>query len=230
MVEIAIESDGAFASAKVELAPGERFQSEAGALYHATPNVDVDVTTRTRGGGGILKGLGRLLAGESFFLSTYATDDGRPGTVGLAPTLQGSIARIDLDGATGWSCTGASFLGAGTDLSLETRFQGLKGLFSGEGLFLVEVRGAGPLLVSAFGSLFEETVEDELVVDTGHVVAFEDTLRYETSRAGGSWLQSFLGGEGFVMRFRGRGRVWLQSHSPREYGRLLGRSLPPRQE
>lgn len=230
MVEIRIEAEGAFGSARVELGPGERFVSESGALYHATPNVDVDVTTRTRGGGGILKGLGRLFAGESFFLSTYTTDDGQPGAVGLAPTLQGSVARIDLDGATGWLCTGASFLGAGAGLGLETRFQGLKGLFSGEGLFLVEVRGEGPLLVSAFGSLFEETVEGELVVDTGHVVAFEDTLTYETSRAGGSWLQSFLGGEGFVMRFRGSGRVWLQSHSPNDYGQLLGRILPPRRQ
>jgi uncharacterized protein (TIGR00266 family) len=230
MVEIRIDARGAFGSVRVDLEPGERFVSESGALFHATSNVDVDVTTRSRGRGGILGGLGRLLAGESFFLSTYATEDGRPGHVGLAPTLQGEVARIDLDGVTGWTCTGGSFLGAGSDLGLETRFQGLRGAFSGEGLFLVEVRGTGPLLVAGFGGLFEREVDGELVVDSGHLVAFEDTLSYEISRAGGSWLQSFLGGEGFVVRLRGRGRVRVQSHNPTEYGRLLGSLLPPRSQ
>ena len=228
MVEIVIDGQGAFGSALVKLSQDERFVSESGAMYRTSANVDVDVTTRSRGQGGLLGGLKRMLAGESFFLSTYSLTDGGHGEVGLAPTLQGSVERIDVDGMTGWVCTGASFLGAGDELLLETKFQGMRGLVSGEGLFLVEVSGRGPLLVSAFGSLFEEKVAGDLVVDTGHVVAFEETLEYEITRAGGSWMQSFLGGEGFVMRFHGSGRVILQSHNPTGFGRLLGPLLPPR--
>lgn len=227
-MRIDIDTVGAFGSAVVHLTAGDRFVSESGALYRSTPNVDVDVTTRSRGRGGLLGGLKRLVAGESFFLSTYTLESGSEGEVALAPTMQGEVRTVELDGGQ-WTCTGGSFLGAGGEVALDTRFQGLRGLVSGEGLFLVEARGHGPLLVSAFGNIFELQVDDELTVDTGHVVAFEEGLDYSIDRAGGSWMQSMLGGEGFVMRLRGRGRVLVQSHDSGRFGALLGSLLPPRE-
>ena len=98
-----------------------------------------------------------------------------------------------------------------------------------EGLFFLRVTGAGTLVVSAFGALEEVAVDGELVVDSGHVVAFEESLTYSLGKAGGSWLQSFLGGEGVVLRFRGRGRLLVQSHNRSEFGRTLGGRLPPRE-
>jgi uncharacterized protein (TIGR00266 family) len=120
-------------------------------------------------------------------------------------------------------------VGSDAGLKLDTQFQGLKGLFTGEGLFFLHVSGAGTLVVSAFGALDEVPLDGELIVDSGHVVAFEETLSYSLGKAGGSWLQSFLGGEGVVMRFRGRGRLLVQSHNRTEFGRALGGRLPPRE-
>jgi uncharacterized protein (TIGR00266 family) len=227
-MEIEIIGSGAFESALIHLLPGERFQSESGAMYRASANVDIDVTTRSGGSGGLLAGMKRLLARESFFFSTYSTSDGRPGEVGLAPTHQGEIFVIDMDGSAAWICTGGSYLGSTADLRLETRFQGIKGFVSGESLSFVEVSGQGQLLVSAFGRLVETEVTDALTVDTGHVVAFESTLQYTITKAGSSWLQSWLAGEGFVMQFTGQGRILTQSHNPRGFGAALGRLLPPR--
>ena len=62
-------------------------------------------------------------------------------------------------------------------------------------------------------------IEEPLTVDTGHLVAFESTLTYRLSKAGGSWFQSFLAGEGVVMEFTGQGRILTQSHNPKEFGR-----------
>ena len=229
-MRIDISKQGAFASVLVSLESGERFMSESGAMYRASSNVDIDVTTRSRGQGGLLSGLKRLLAAESFFLSTYTTDDGRPGEVGLAPTLQGDVRRIEVDSSRAWMCTGGSFLGCSSELAIDTRFQGLKGMFSGESLFYLRIEGQGPLLLSGFGRIHEIEVQDGLIVDTGHVVAFEEGLEYEITKAGGSWLHSFLGGEGLVMRFRGQGRLFVQSHNPSEFGPSLGRLLPPRRQ
>ena len=228
-MKVEILGEGAFSSALVRLAPGEAFVSESGAMVRASANVDVDVTTRSRGKGGILAGVKRLLAGESFFLSTYRVTDGRAGEVGLAPVLQGEVRQLALDGSAAWLCAGASYVGSDAGLELDTQFQGLKGLFSGEGLFFLRVNGAGTLLVSAFGALEELPVDGELVVDGGHVVAFEESLTYSLGKAGGSWLQSFLGGEGVVLRFRGRGRLLVQSHNRGEFGSTLGGRLPPRE-
>ena len=175
-MNVEILPNGAFHSAILRLAPGETAVSDAGAMFRASANVDVDVAVRSRGGG-ILSGLKRAMGGDSFFLSTYRTTDGREGEVGLAPTLPGSVHRIDLAGGHAWLCAGGSFLACGGELHLDTRFQGLKGLFSGESMFFVEVKGHGPLLVNAYGRITEVEVEDELVVDTGHVVAFEESLQ-----------------------------------------------------
>ena len=227
-MEIEILGKGAFESALVHLEPGEQFISESGAMYRASPNVDIDVTTQSGGSGGLLSGVKRLLARESFFFSTYSTRDGQPGEVGLAPTHQGEVFLIDVEPSTTWVCAGGSYLGSTAGLKIETRFQGLKGFVTGESLSFVEVSGSGQLLVSAFGRLVETDVEEAITVDTGHLVAFENTLQYTITKAGKSWLQSWLAGEGFVMNFTGRGRIVTQSHNPSSFGGVLGRLLPPR--
>ena len=226
-MNIDIHGQGAFSWALVHLEMGEEFVSESGAMFRSAPSIDIDVTTRTRGKGGILSGLKRLLGGDSFFLSRYQADSA--GEVGLAPTLQGAVRAIELDGTETWVCAGGSYLASGPELELDTKFQGLRGLFSGESLFFMEVSGHGPLLVSAFGDLDEIEVDGELTVDTGHVVAFTGGLSYRLSKAGGSWLHSWLAGEGVVLEFSGRGRVLVQSHNPREYGSDVGSRLPARE-
>lgn len=230
LMEIEITDRGAFASASVTLAPDETFVSEAGCYVHSTPNVDIDVTTRRRskGGGGLLGGLKSMLAGESFFLSRYSSTDGGAATLHLAPGLPGDVRQVDLDGSSRWLCFGGSYLGSGSELDLDTEGQGFKGFFSGESLFAIGVSGTGPLLVSAYGAIHEAKIDGELIVDTGHLVAFEDTLDYEITKAGSSWLRSMLGGEGMVMRVSGKGRLLVQSHDPGSYGRRLGGLLPPR--
>lgn len=225
-MKVDFTSSGEFQTALVHVQPGQTVVSDSGAMYRSSPNIDFDVSVRSRGGG-ILSGLKRAMGGDSFFLSTYKTQDQHAGEVGLAPVLPGDIRHVDVDGST-WVCAGGSFLACDGSLDMDTRFQGLKGLFSGESLFFVEVAGQGGLLVNAYGRISEVEVTDELVVDTGHVVAFESSLSYELTKMGSSWVQSFLAGEGFVLRFRGSGRLLVQSHNPKEFGSRLGKHLPPR--
>jgi len=226
-MDITLQPNGAFHSALVHLEPGDQFKSDSGAMFRASSNVDNDVTTISRGGG-LLAGLKRMAGGDTFFLSTYQTTGGEGGEVGVAPTLQGHVAQVDVESSQSWLCAGGSFLGCDGHMDLTPRFQGMKGMFSGENLFFMEVSGAGPLLVGAYGSIREVPVDGELVVDTGHVVAFESSLSYTLTKTGGSWLTSYLAGEGFVLRFKGQGRLLVQSHNPREFGAMLGRRLPPR--
>ena len=88
--------------------------------------------------------------------------------------------------------------------------------------------GTGPLLVSAYGAIHEASIDGEVVIDTGHLVAFEDTLDYEITKATSSLVGSFLSGEGLVMRVRGKGRLLVQSHDAGSLGRQIGRLLPAR--
>ena len=219
---------GAFGWALVNLDPGERFVAEAGSMFRASSNIDIDVTTRSRDTGGIMSGIKRMIAGENFFFSTFTAGGGDPAEVGLAPTLQGEVAVIDCGGTTAWVCAGGSYLGSSPHLNVDTQFQGLRGVLSGESLSFLRVDGVGALVVNAFGTITEVEVSGELTVDNGHVVAFEDSLDYTIGKAGGSWVQSFLTGEGVTMTFSGHGRLYVQSHNPTEFGNSLGPLLPPR--
>ena len=230
MATCTITGGGGFQAALVEIGPRERFISESGAMFRASDNVDVDVTTRTRSSGGLFSGIRRMIAAESFFLSEYRTNDGRIGEVALAPRLPGALATIHCTGVGRWVCAGGSYVGSSEYLDLDTQFQGIGGVFSGESLSFLEVSGAGDLIVSAFGAIREIEVNGALTVDTGHVVAFEDSLGYSLGKAGGSWLQSFLASEGVTLNFSGHGKLYVQSHNPDEWGRSLGGLLPPREE
>ena len=229
-MDVEVMDRGAFSWVLVGLEGEEQFVSESGAMFRASTNIDIEVTTRGGAGGGIMGGIGRSLAGESFFLSTYRTTDTRPGEVGLAPTHTGQIQKIDCHGASRWLCAGGSYLGSSKSLDLDTSFQGIRGMFSGESLSFMRVTGEGPLVVGAFGKLTEANVDGQFTVDTGHVVAFEETLQYSIGKAAGSFIKSFLVGEGLVLKFSGTGRVYVQSHNPDEFGRRLGSLLPPRRE
>ena len=228
-MKIDILKRGAFGSALVHLQPGETFISESGAMFRASSNVDIDVTTKSKGKGGILAGIKRLIGGEHFFFSTYRVTDGSSGEVGLAPTLQGEVRVVDVDPSISWLCAGASYMGSTDDLAIDTQFQGFKGMFSGESLFFLKVSGSGQLLVNAFGRITELEVDGQMIVDTGHVVAFEEALDYKVTKAGGSWVSSFVAGEGLVLEFHGRGKILVQSHNPKEFGKSIGPLLPARQ-
>ena len=230
-MNIKIDSEGAFGSAVVELEPGEKFVSEAGAMYRTSSNVDIEVVSRKKEGqgffGGIAAGLRAMMAGETYHLSSYQAGRG-PGEVGLAPTHQGEVRKVVIGSET-WICSGGSYLGSSAGIELDTQYQGLtKGMFSKEGLVFVKASGQGDLLVNGFGRISEVAVDNGVTIDNGHLIAFTDGLDYEIGKAGGGWISSMMSGEGLVMKFRGQGKILVQSHDPSRLGGALGPLLPPR--
>lgn len=211
----------------VTLNPGEYFYSEAGKMVRCTDNIDTEVTTQKRSGG-IMGALKRMLSGDSFFMSRY-TAGRSPGQVVVAPTMMGSIAVLEQSDRSNWITTGGSYLASGPEVKSEAKWQGLgSALLSGESILLLHHSGIGFLAVEAFGSLREIEVDGEFIVDTGHVVAYQSTLNFEVKTLSSSWLTSFLSGEGFVLKFAGKGKLWIQSHNPPSFGGEVGPLLPKR--
>lgn len=209
------------------LQPGESVRAEAGAMVGMTTGVEIE-TTGGHKKGGLLKGLGRaLLGGETFFTNLYkAPGDGAQ--VSLAPSLCGDMVTHDLSGES-LIIQGSSYVAAPDTVELDTKFQGFKGFFSGESLFFLQARGSGPVLLNAFGGIETIDLDGELVVDTGHLVAFTEGISYTVEKAGSGWIASFLSGEGLVLKMSGRGRLYLQTRNPNEYGKTVGSKLPARE-
>jgi uncharacterized protein (TIGR00266 family) len=232
-MNVEIGTEGAFGSALVTLEPGETFVSEAGAMYRASPNMEISIESRKKKDegmwGAFKSGIKAMFAGESFFLSSYTTNDGQSGEVGLAPTHQGEVRSVKV-GPDVWICSGGSYLGSSGGITLDTQYQGLtKGMFSKEGLVFVQASGEGDLLVNGFGRISSVDVSGGITIDNGHLIAFTEGLEYTISKAGSGWISSMMSGEGLVMNFRGQGKVLVQSHDPSRLGGVLGPMLPPRE-
>lgn len=213
---------------KVDLEDGESLTCEVGAMIAMTSGIGVETTSRSRGGsGGIMKGLKRLFAGENFFLNHFTATVPNQ-TIYLGPQLMGDILYHRLESAT-LIVQGSSWLASEGDIEIDASWQGFgKALFSGESMFWVKCSGTGDLFLSSFGAIYEVDVNGSYTVDTGHIVAFEETLQFKIGKAGKSLIGSFLGGEGLVCKFKGQGKLYCQSHNPPSFGQLLGPMLRPR--
>lgn len=210
-----------FAVARVLLDPGDGIRAESGAMVSMSPTITMDSKMQ----GGIGKAIGRLLGGESMFQTTFTATHGA-GEVLLAPPSIGDIMALNLN-SEGMMVTSGCYLAGDLSLNIETRAS-VKGFFAGEGLFIMRVSGSGVLLLSAFGAIHALRLEagQPYIVDTGHIVAFSETMQYEVRRAAKSLFGSFTSGEGFVAHFTGPGLLYTQTRSPQGFGPWIGQFVP----
>lgn len=200
-----------FALLKVNLKAGEKVLAEPSAMA----SMDTNVQMKTGMKGGVLKSIGRAFGGESFFVNTFSVD-GQPGEVVFAPGAMGDMQVYELDGSKALMLQRGAFVASGEGVETTGKLDGFKGFFSGEGLVILKATGAGEIFFNTYGALIDVDVSGQYYVDTGYVVAFEETLNYEISTLPGlsigSKIKSFLfGGEGLVCKFSGEGKLWLQT-------------------
>ncbi len=204
-----IQHSPAYASLRIDLQANQTVLVEAGAMAAMDPWIKM----KSKVQGGLMKGLGRMLGGESLFISEF-TAEGKPGQLYVSPGVPGDVQHYYLNG-NGLMVQSSGFVASSPTVEIDTKFQGFKGFFSGESLFLLRATGRGDIWFSSYGAVVEIPVAGDYVVDTGYIVAFEDTLKYNVEMMGGLSFRGLktglLGGEGLVCRFRGQGRLWIQS-------------------
>ena len=205
-MEHQIRFSPSYAMVEVELSKGEKFVTEAGAMAWMEGPIDVKTSTR----GGLLTGLKRrVFSGESFFQNTYtATGDGA--RIGVAPGVAGDVIEYPMQDGELVLQRGA-YLASDPGVICDSKWEGFRGLFN-EGLFVLRATGTGVMFFSAYGDVEEIEVDGDYLVDNGYAVAWEPTLNYKLHRA--RRILSFLFGDQLMLRFSGKGRLWIQSRSP----------------
>jgi len=209
---------------KVNLEPGESLKAESGAMVAMTNTVDVEGKME----GGLLGGLGRMLAGEKFFFQTLKANRGA-GEVLLAPSYLGDLKPIELDGSVTYTVQKDGFFAGSDSLNVSTKLQNLaKGMFSGEGFFVMEVSGTGLLFVSSFGAIHEINLGqgEEIIIDNQHLVAWPSNIQFTIDKASAGWVSSFTSGEGLVCKFRGPGKILIQTRNASSFGHWISRYVP----
>jgi uncharacterized protein (TIGR00266 family) len=204
-----VEHTPAYGMLKLMLQAGQTVIVEAGAMAAMDPWINM----KSKMKGGLLKGVKRMLGGESLFLSEF-TAQGQNGELWLAPGVPGDIYHYRMRG-TSLMLQSSAFIASSPTVEIDAKFQGFRGFFSGESLFLLKAIGTGELWFSSYGAILEIPVNGDYIVDTGYIVAFEDTLDYKVEMISGlsfkGLLTGIVGGEGLVCRFQGQGKLWIQS-------------------
>ncbi|MFN8672811.1 MAG: TIGR00266 family protein [Candidatus Sericytochromatia bacterium] len=214
---------GSNSMVRFDLEQGESIKAESDAMIAMSPTISLEGKME----GGFLAALGRsMLAGEKFFFQKLVARTGK-GYALLGPTTPGDVYILDLDGSVEYNIHKDGFLAAEESVNINTQMQNLaQGLLSGEGFFILKAKGRGKVILSSFGAIHELNlgVGEDFTIDNGHLVAWSNTTQYSIDKATHGWISSFTSGEGLVCRFRGPGKVLIQSRNADNFGSWL-RSL-----
>jgi uncharacterized protein (TIGR00266 family) len=208
-VKVTIDYRPSYSMAVAKLAPSEQINVEAGAMVAMSDGVSLE----TRAVGGLLASLRRsILGGESFFVNTYRAPSSG-GEIMLAPPLPGDVAVLELEEQSYLVQSGA-YVASSEGVEVDAKFGGARTFFASEGLFLLRCRGSGTLILSSYGAIHQRQLDgsDRFTVDTGHLVAFPESVGFDV-RAVGGLKSTLFSGEGLVVDLSGPGTILVQTRS-----------------
>ncbi len=212
-------------SVDIHLKQGESVYTESGGMAWMRGVFEMDTSTR----GGLGAGLGRMLAGESLFLTTY-TCKSPDGLITFTPEAPGKVIAMPLSAGESIICQKDAFMCAEESVSVEMHFRKRlgAGLFGGEGFILQKISGPGTAFVEIPGEvrMIELGSGERLQVDPGHIAMFEPTVDYDITAVKGIKNVLFAGEGLFLATLKGPGKVWLQSLPLSNLALKLARYMP----
>jgi uncharacterized protein (TIGR00266 family) len=200
--------------ARVYLKAGQEVFAEAGKMLYKYPAVQWE--TRMSGdsiGSKIWGALKRTVMGESLFMTYFRANT--DSEVGFAGSYPGRIQAFELAAGQSVLVQRDGFLFAQNSVQLNIAFTKKlgTGFFGGEGFILQKLTGPGTAFIHAGGDFihFDLRPGETLQVDTGCIVAFDESVHYDIQFVGGIKTAIF-GGEGlFLATLTGPGKVIVQS-------------------
>ncbi len=205
---------------EVTLSAGETMFTQSGGMVWQTEGIKMSTNAR----GGIARSLGRMFTGESIFMANY-TAEAEGAKIAFGSTVPGCVVPVDISQGEMIVQKGA-FLCAQDSVDLKATFtkKFTAGLFGGEGFILQQLFGSGMAFLEVDGDKVERILApgEVLKVDTGNVVAFETSVKYDIETVKGLG-NIFLGGEGlFLTKLTGPGRIILQTQNFNDFaGRVV---------
>jgi uncharacterized protein (TIGR00266 family) len=210
----------------IYLSQGEAMYTESGGMAWMKGNIDMSTNTK----GGLMAGLGRKLAGESLFMTTYTSRDPGEALIVFTPEAPGKVLPIKLGEGQSMICQRDAFMCAEDSVGLSMHFRKRlgSGLFGGEGFILQKISGPGYAFLEIPGEVREYSLAagEAMRVDPGHIALFEPSVNYDVQMVKGL-TNVLFGGEGlFLATLTGPGRVWLQSMPLSNLAGKLAKYLP----
>lgn len=193
-----------------KLSKGEEVYTETGGMSWMSQGVKMSTNTN----GGIMKGLGRALAGESIFMNTYTAEEDET-EIAFASSFPGEILEIDLKEGETIIAQKRAFLCAEKSVNMAMHFRKKlgAGFFGGEGFIMQKLSGHGKVFLEIDGAAIKKELApgEILNIDNGYVAAMTQDVQLDIKTVKGI-KNIVFGGEGlFLTTVKGPGTVWLQS-------------------
>ena len=188
----------------------QALKTERGAMSWMSPNMQMS----TNAGGGFGGVFGRMVSGESIFLTEYRAQGG-PGMIAFASSFPGSIIPYEVTPGNDIVVQKGGFLAMEEGLNLSIQFQRKfgAGRFGGEGFIMQKVSGNGLVFLEIDGTCVQYDLQpgQQLIVDTGYLAAYTGNCTMDIQTVKG-FKNAVFGGEGlFNTVITGPGRVYLQT-------------------
>lgn len=216
MMNVTIKNSGNFANsavARCNLEPGQTVNIESGSMYQSSMGVEVESKME----GGVFKALKRsILTGESFFVTKYTAPKNGKAWVDVVPAYPGDTLSFENNPQNPTILTKGVWLASEPTVELKTQMAGMTATFGGEGLFTARCEGSGTVVIAAYGAMEIHNLKEGegFTVDTGHLVAYESSVRNQIRKVASGIMNTLKSGEGLVMDFYGPGIVITQSRNP----------------
>ena len=209
-MKVEIRHSPAYAVARCWLAPNESIKVQPGAMMAHS----FGVTLTAKAEGGVLRGIGRMLGGESFHVSTFTAPQ-QGGWVDVIPETVGDVVSVNVDMNTDFVLTRGAWLANDGKIDIKPDTS-VSSLFAGEGLVILRAQGQGNLIISSYGALDVVSLKEGegFTVDSGHLVGWESRVRMQTRKAATGFMNSLKSKEGLVVDLHGPGDIIMQTRVP----------------
>ena len=197
-------------SVEVTLEPGESIYAEPGAFCYCDGFIEAKTTT-----GGIASAVKKLVTREKLFQVLWVNSGYQRGRIAFASPFESTIEDVAVTPSYSFIAQRGAWLASDPTVKLDIAINlGLSGFLGGEGLMFQKFTGNGRVFITAGGDMKVINLKqgESLNVDTGCIVGFAESVKYEIKRAGGIFT-SIFGGEGLILAtLQGPGVVILQTH------------------
>lgn len=182
----------AFATLFVTLNPDESIVTEMDSLI----SMDAGIKVKTKLAGNPISALLRRFFGkQSLLVNVYTNYSDQSQSLVLSQRMLGDIERIDL--TKGGICVQpGAYLAHTAEVKMGVTFAGFRSWFAGEGLFKLKFAGKGRVFIGACGGIAKRVLYTEFIVDSGHLLAYEPSLRLKPLRGNKGGLGHNLKGKG----------------------------------
>lgn len=188
---------------------GEEIVCEGGAMTYRSANVQMETSF-----GGIGGAFSRAFSGEGMAFNKYTSlADGE--TLAFASKMPGEILPVEFANGRELIVQKSAFIAStpGVERKIHLQKKLGAGFFGGEGFIMQKISGQGLAFLEIDGALIKKELQpgEVLLIDTGHLVAYDTTAQMTIESVKGL-KNKFLGGEGlFNTKLIGPGTVYLQS-------------------